>query len=127
MKNKHWDHSGFINDRIAGVTVYGLEDLLARKLNALKDRAEGKDIFDSYNGLAIADIKKLKKAMPVALEDGSHKLTLEEFIDSISAKLNSVDAKKVQKLTNQYIPVRNRPTSWKIMISTLRDRLETMA
>lgn len=119
--------SGFINDVVRGVATYGLEDLLARKLNALADRSEGKDIFDSYNGLAIADMRKLKRALPLAFEGAAKGTTVKGFARSADSKLERIDAKKVRDLTNPYIPIRNRPTDWRIMIDTLRSRIKAIS
>ena len=48
--------------------VYSFEDLLAKKLAALYNRAEGKDIYDSFHALNVEfDQKRLEDALKLTL------------------------------------------------------------
>ena len=105
------------------VRTYGIDDLLARKLAALESRGEGKDIYDANNAFGLADKKKLLSAIKLLL-NRSEKGEENRFIEKIMEKLKNTDYKKVRNLTNPYIPLRNRPTDWKIFIDTLIIKLE---
>ena len=50
--------SPFSSERAYGLNVYSLEELLARKLYAVYRRTEGKDLYDIFYSLGLADKKK---------------------------------------------------------------------
>ena len=109
---------------IGSVRVYGFEDLLARKMKALAERTEGKDIFDTSNALDMANKRRLLNALAIVASD--KKEAVPEFVERIIKKLGRVDYKKIRNLANPYIPIRNRPSDWKILGNTLADRLKAL-
>ncbi len=115
--------STFVDTVVSNVRVYGFEDLLARKISALRDRIEGKDIFDTSFGIRMADAIKLASAVSCMLSAHSKSESAYEFLSETIEKVKSVDYKKVRNLTNQYIPIKNRPSDWKIMIDSLVEYL----
>ncbi|MGI0135157.1 MAG: nucleotidyl transferase AbiEii/AbiGii toxin family protein [Candidatus Micrarchaeaceae archaeon] len=113
----------FTGSGVSSVQVYGIDDLLSRKMSALKDRAEGKDIFDVSNALGLADKKKLLKAIAlIATGKGGAK----EFLSETVKKVEGADYKRLRKLTNPYIPLKNRPPDWKILADTLIMKLQML-
>ena len=118
--------SKFIGVNVSNVPTYGLEDLLARKMHALKDRAEGKDIFDVNNAITLADKPKLLKAIGCVIEISAEKMKPTEFIDQIISKLSNLDHKKLRNLTNPYIPIRSRPSDWTMLTDELTEELVSL-
>ncbi len=109
--------SAFTGFNIGPVPAYSINDLLARKMSALRDRTEGKDVFDVAKALHLANKKKLLKALSlVASIDGQ---TVNKFIEETINKVKNVDYTKLRNLTNPYIPIKNRPSDWKILADTL--------
>jgi predicted nucleotidyltransferase component of viral defense system len=92
------------------VPVYSFDDLIARKMNALRTRSEGKDVWDCFH--AIPKAKNLKEAIGFALESEGIKLSADDALDQTIAKLRSADPKQLMKLTNPYIPTSLRPKDW---------------
>ncbi len=116
--------SPFMETHPSLVRTYSLEDLIARKLIALYDRTEGKDIYDIFYSLDLDfDKSKLLKALSVMLE--FYKIDSGNFIGGMVPKLR--EAKKnsayIGNSTSHFIPRNLRP-DWKIFIDTLIMKLE---
>ncbi len=119
-------NSRFTGQSISGVLCYGLEDLVARKMNALEERMEGKDVFDVANAMAIVDKNSLVKAIGHMLKDISKNISAEDFLRSISEKLDAANPGMLSRATNPYIPVSSRPTSWRLLVMDLHAKIEQM-
>ncbi len=115
--------STFVDTVVSNVRVYGFEDLLARKIGALRNRTEGKDIFDASFGIRMANASRLVSAISCMLSTSSKPESAYEFLNETIEKVRAVDYKKARNLTNQYIPIKSRPSDWKIMIDSLVDNL----
>jgi len=114
--------SSFIETHPAIVKTYSLEDLMARKLIALYNRTEGKDIYDVFYSLDLDfDRDSLTKALDLMLEF----YRIDRFLEKLLLKLR--DAKKnilyIGNSTNHFIPRSLRP-DWKIFIDTLIMKVE---
>ncbi len=107
-----------------GVPCYSFDDLVARKFNALRTRAKGKDIWDCYH--AIDKTINLKKAIEQALKSEKIDMNVEEALQQSILKLKKVDVKEIMKLTNPYIPTSIRPKDWKEIVETLIDRIQNL-
>lgn len=115
--------SEFTHASVSGVTVYSIEDLTARKLNALADRGEGKDVYDVYIALPLCSKKVLRKAIALMLQsEGAHG-GAEEFMQNMVGSLEKVDSGKLRNLTNPFIPVPHRPKNWEELKKDLLARL----
>ncbi|CAJ36712.1 nucleotidyl transferase AbiEii/AbiGii toxin family protein [Methanocella arvoryzae] len=119
--------SPFIEAHTTLFKTYSLEDLIAKKLIALHNRTEGKDIYDLFYSLDLDySWDKLNLALDLAREH--YKVEKEGFYDRLAQKLQ--DAKKnsfyVGNSTNHFIPARLRP-DWKIFIATLGQKIERMS
>ncbi len=108
---------------VGNVLVYGFEDLLARKMSALAERGEGKDLFDVSNAIGRADRRKLLGAIGYMLKDLSKEADITGFIGRVLDRLENMDYNKAMKLTNPYIPMANRPASWKLLGADLAERM----
>lgn len=120
---------GIANASLAGVPTYSFEDLLARKMIALSERDEGKDVYDVALGLQKADTKKLVAALGKALRAEGRKqrpvtATTDAFLEACRERLEELDSGRIGKLANPYIPVQNRPKSWKELIETLIQKFD---
>ncbi|MCF2136539.1 MAG: nucleotidyl transferase AbiEii/AbiGii toxin family protein [Candidatus Thorarchaeota archaeon] len=103
-------------------SVYSLEDMLARKIVALYDRTEGKDMYDIFHILRFdLDNTAFQKALALALK---FYRVQGEFHQDLIKKLTEIEirAKYIGDSTNHFIPVRLRP-NWKELISTLRTEI----
>lgn len=114
--------SSYSQKSVAGVLAYSLEDLVARKLCALENRAEGKDLYDTYSSLPICG--KMRGALFAMLRSESRKETPAEFIEKALLKVKACDTKKAGNLTNPFIPFQNRPKSWLSLKNDLAMALE---
>jgi len=104
-------------------SVYSLEDLLARKMVALYNRMEGKDIYDTFFGLKLElDRKRLDRALDLMLD--FYKIGDDYFFQLVK-KLESSKARAryIGNSTNHFIPKRLR-FNWEEMISTLQGDIE---
>ncbi len=117
--------SEFTQQFATGLQVYALEDLVARKLHALRTRMEGKDVFDAYHALPLCG--SLDKALRCMLQSEDEKETPREFLEKTSVKVKKMDAKKLMRLTNPFIPTPYRPKDWKQLRDTLALTLEQRA
>ncbi len=116
--------STFTDRVVTGFEVYSFDDLVSRKLNALGDRCEGKDVYDV--AMSISKTENIKPAIAKALESEGKSISVQAFLHQCIAKLEKVNADKLMKLTNPLIPFASRPRDWKIVIDTLVDRLKAL-
>ncbi|MFH1222360.1 MAG: nucleotidyl transferase AbiEii/AbiGii toxin family protein [Candidatus Micrarchaeota archaeon] len=116
--------SEFIGSSVSGFYVYDIEDLLARKMNALSDRAEGKDFYDVYMGLPRC--KQMGNAIASALKSEKKKETVKEFLQKTIEKVGKADPKKLRNLTNPFIPLAYRPKDWLELKNDLLLKLEEL-
>lgn len=107
-----------------GVSCYSFDDLVARKMNALRTRTAGKDVWDCY--VALPKTTDIKKAVKFALKSEALDLTVEEALNEISEKLKKADPRELQKLTNPYIPTSRRPKDWRDVINSLAHEIEAI-
>jgi hypothetical protein len=99
--------------------TYSLEDLMARKLIALHNRTEGKDIYDLFYALDLDfDTDSLAKALRLAR--GFYHIDEEGFWTRIDGKLAEAGAnwRYIGQSTNHFIPASLRP-EWRMFIDTL--------
>jgi hypothetical protein len=111
--------SPFIEQATSLFRVYSLEDIMAQKLLALRDRIEGKDLYDLYHSFEMGpDRRKLQKAVRLQLE--YHHIPPGEFRVSINSSLQTaeMEVRYIRSSTNHYIPVPLRP-DWGILLRTL--------
>ncbi len=116
--------SPFIETHPTIFTLYSLEDLLARKIIALYNRGEGKDVYDVFYCLEEKiDRTAFDKALTFVKE--SYKIKTESFPGDLIEKLHELrkNAAYVGNSTNHFIP-RNRRPNWRIFIDTLSQNLE---
>lgn len=109
---------------VTGFYVYSLEDLVARKMGALADRAEGKDLYDVHNGLPLCGrmagaIRKMLVSERSSEEPG-------EFLRRALRAVKRADYRKLRNLTNPLIPTANRPCDWLELKNNLLLRLERL-
>lgn len=114
--------SSFVETHPAIVKTYSLEDLMARKLIALYDRTEGKDMYDVFYSLDLDfDMDSLTRALDLMCE----LYRIDHFLEKLLLKLR--DAKKnilyIENSTNHFIPRSLRP-DWKIFVDTLIMKVE---
>ena len=107
-----------------GIPCYSFDDLVARKMNALRTRAEGKDIWDCYH--ALPKTKDIKTAIKFALQSERLDMRVEDSLNETLLKLKKVDPKETMKLTNQYIPTSLRPNDWEEVIQTVYRQVEQL-
>ncbi|NJE26406.1 hypothetical protein E3E22_07195 [Thermococcus sp. MV5] len=117
--------SPFIDSYPTMFTVYSLEDLLAKKIVALYNRMEGKDIYDVFHALNMEfEMEKFLKALELTLTfyriEG-------DFWRALISKLNQAkkNARQVGNSTNHFIPKTLRP-NWEELIESLRFRIEEL-
>ncbi len=117
--------SEFTQQSATGLQVYALEDLVARKLHALRTRTEGKDLFDAYHALPLCE--SLYKALQCMLQSEGERETPREFLEKTAEKVKKTDSKKLMMLTNPFIPAPYRPKDWKQLRDSLALTLEQRA
>ncbi|GAB6136349.1 nucleotidyl transferase AbiEii/AbiGii toxin family protein [Thermococcus prieurii] len=117
--------SPFIDSHPTMFRVYSLEDLLAKKMVALYNRMEGKDIYDLFHALNMGfDIDKFLKALGLTLRfyhiEG-------DFWNGLTGKLREAkkNARQIGNSTNHFIPKTLRP-NWEELIESLRFRIEEL-
>lgn len=109
-------------------TIYSLEDLLARKLMALLNRTEGRDIYDAFFLLDLDyNLIQLKKAIDLLLKAANQNMLVEEFIDAILKVLEQSleHASYIGNSTNHFLIKTYRP-NWSEFISTLLQKIELL-
>jgi predicted nucleotidyltransferase component of viral defense system len=110
---------------VSGFKVYSLEDLVARKICALRTRTEGKDVFDVYNGLPLCG--KINDAIKKMLESEQIRETPREFIEKTIQSVKKADVLKLRNLTNPFIPYLSRPKDWRELKEDLLLKLELLS
>lgn len=105
-----------------GLSSYAFDDLVAQKLQALKNRCEGKDVWDCFH--ALPKTTNIKKAISMAL--GIKGTEVRNFFKEVIHILETSDVKELAQTTNQYIPLSLRPPNWHDMVRTLISRLELL-
>lgn len=118
--------SEFTHSSISSIRIYSIEDLTARKLNALATREEGKDLYDVNMALPMCSKHVLKAAIGLMLESEIVDETVEMFMQKTIARLKKRDSGKMRNLTNLFIPVANRPKNWEELKNDLSVKLEDM-
>ncbi|CAD5243349.1 nucleotidyl transferase AbiEii/AbiGii toxin family protein [Thermococcus camini] len=118
--------SPFVGEYPTMFMVYSFEDLLAKKLAALYNRTEGKDIYDSFHALNMEfDEKRLENALKLTFE--FYHINNEDFLRSLIKKLDYAkeNARYIGNSTNHFIPKSLRP-NWEEMIESLKLRIEEL-
>jgi predicted nucleotidyltransferase component of viral defense system len=116
--------SPFVSEYPTMFRVYSFEDLLAKKLAALYNRTEGKDIYDSFHALNMEfDKGKLETALKLTLE--FYHIGNRGFRNDLIRKLDYAkkNALYIGNSTNHFIPRSLRP-NWVEMIESLKLRIE---
>jgi len=117
--------SPFIDSYPTMFRAYSVEDLLAKKIVALYNRMEGKDIYDVFHALNMSfKGDKFLKALELTIKfyhiEGNF---WDELINRLSqAKKN---ARHIGNSTNHFIPKTLRP-NWEELINSLRFRIEEL-
>ena len=116
--------SPFIETHPTLFTIYSLEDLLARKMIALYNRGEGKDLYDVFYCLE----EKIDRAAfdrALFLSEKSYRIPPESFPGDLLGKLHDLrkNAVYIGNSTNHFIPRGRRP-DWRTFIDTLSQNLE---
>ena len=118
--------SPFVESYPVVFKVYSIEDLIARKLMALHNRLEGKDMYDLFYSL---DLKFDKKTLFEILDEliKFYKISKVEFAKKLLVQLERAkgNAIYIGNSTNHFIPHRLRP-NWKIFIATLKMKIEKL-
>ncbi len=116
--------SEFTRSSVSGLRAYDIEDLIARKMGALCERAEGKDFYDVYMGLPLCG--KMHKAIASALESENREETVAAFLQKTVQRVRRVDHKKLRNLANPFIPLAYRPKDWLEFKNDLLLKLERL-
>ena len=116
--------SQFSIERVHGLAVYKLEELLARKLYAAYRRTEGKDLYDIFYSLGLVDKEKFYNAIKRFLD--RKKIDFDDMITALSEKLRNVDNKYIATKTNSYIPIKLRPANWGILSDSIADYIDSL-
>ena len=116
--------SEFTHSSVSGIPIYSIEDLTARKMHALADRAEGKDLYDVHMALPMCSNKVLKTAIEFMLKSEGEEEAVDSFVQRSIARLKKSDPKKMRNLTNPFIPSASRPKSWEELKNDLLAMLE---
>ena len=83
------------------------------------------EMLDAYHALPLCE--SLDKALRCMLESEDDKETPREFIEKTCGQLKKMDAKKLTRLTNPFIPTPYRPKDWIQLRDTLALMLEQRA
>lgn len=116
--------SEYAQRSVTGFYVYSLEDLVARKIHALRTRTEGKDLYDVHNALPLCG--RLSGAIGKMLESEGLEEPPEEFLERTVAKVKKAEPRKLRDLTNPFIPTSYRPVNWAELKDDLLLKLEQM-
>ncbi len=119
-------YSEFTHSSVTGLKTYSIEDLTARKMNALASRSEGKDLYDISMVLLLCSIKILRTAINDMLKSERQNITLAAFMNKIFRRLKKNDIIKLRNLTNPFIPIRRRPKDWSELRNNLLLNLEKL-
>lgn len=116
--------SPFSQEKIHGLAVYKLEELLARKLYAVYRRTEGKDLYDLFYSFELVNKRKLYSAGKALFK--KKRFGFEKALPAIIEKLRNLDHKGLAAKTNSYIPLSLRPRDWSIVANSVADYLSTI-
>ncbi len=119
--------SSFIDANPTLFRTYTLEALMAKKLVALHNRTEGKDIYDMFYALDLPFNRDVfEEALRSSQTDNG--LSADTFYDSLRAKLQNArkNAFYLGNCTNHFIPQKLRP-DWKIFIDTLAMKIDRLS
>ncbi len=116
--------SEFTQSTVLGFYAYEIEDLMARKMNALCSRTEGKDVYDVYSALLLCG--KMGEAIKQMLKSEGRKESVEEFLKKTKEAVKKADPKKLRNLTNPFIPSAYRPKDWLELKNDLMLKLECL-
>ncbi|WP_297421168.1 nucleotidyl transferase AbiEii/AbiGii toxin family protein [Thermococcus sp.] len=117
--------SPFIDSYPTMFRVYSLEDLLAKKIVALYNRMEGKDIYDVFHALNMEfEMEKFLKALN--LNTKFYHIE-EDFRGGLISRLGQAkkNARYIGNSTNHFIPKTLRP-NWEELIESLRFKIEEL-
>jgi len=109
---------------VSGFEVYGLEDLVARKMHALCTRTEGKDVYDVHSSLSMC--KDMGEAITAMLKSEGKEVTPAEFMGLTIKAVKNADHKKLRNFTNPFIPIVYRPGDWLELKNDLILKLENL-
>ncbi len=116
--------SPFIETHPTIFTIYSLEDLLARKLLALYNRGEGKDMYDVFYLLEEKiDCAAFDQALFFMQE--SYRVKSDSFSEDLIDKMHILrkNATYIGNSTNHFIPRQQRP-DWRPFIDSLIQNLD---
>jgi predicted nucleotidyltransferase component of viral defense system len=116
--------SPFIETHPTIFTIYSLEDLLARKLLALYNRGEGKDMYDVFYLLKEKiDCAAFDKALAFMQEN--YRINSNSFSKDLIDKMHILkkNATYIGNSTNHFIPRQQRP-DWRTFIDSLIEDLD---
>lgn len=117
--------SPFIETHPTIFTIYSLEDLLARKLIALYNRGEGKDMYDVFYLLKEKiDCAAFDKALVFMQEN--YRIKSNSFSKDLIDKMHILqkNATYIGNSTNHFIPRQQRP-DWRTFIDSLIEDLDS--
>jgi predicted nucleotidyltransferase component of viral defense system len=108
--NRRIVNFGFVPYSSSLLNVYGIEELIAHKIDCIMNRKEGKDFFDLYYLIELKHglVKELKEKR----DDIIKKIIIEEK-----------EIKSAANIINHYIPRSKRP-SWGIFLEELKEKLK---
>ncbi len=116
--------SSFMEAHSTVFRTYTLEVLMAKKLVALYNRMEGKDIYDMFYVLDLPfDRHEFAAALRQVQADND--IAADGFYENLRAKLRNAQKNSfyLGNCTNHFIPRRLRP-NWKIFIDTLVEKID---
>ncbi len=118
--------SEFTAVTVTGTRVYSIEDLTARKMNALSSRAEGKDVYDVHLALPMCSKKVLGEAIRLMLKSEGAENDTGMFLQKTILRLKKANPKTLRNLTNPFIPSALRPKSWEELKNDLLVKLDNL-
>lgn len=119
--------SAFTSSVVGGIRVYALEDLLARKISALHDRMEGKDMYDINTCFSMQkNNATVLGSLRLLMEAGGTAGTPQGFLEETVRRLSGVSAMAMKRMTNNHIPSDLRPLDWEEFIDRLKNNLESL-
>jgi predicted nucleotidyltransferase component of viral defense system len=118
--------SEFTHSSVTGLKIYAVEDLTARKMNALASRDEGKDLYDVSIALPLCSIKVLRKAVMCMLESEGRSITVPEFVSRLKERVKKSNVARLRNFTNPFIPIDRRPKDWGELKNNLLLKLEEL-
>ncbi len=119
-------YSEFTHSSVSGVKTYSIEDLTARKINALSSREEGKDVFDVNAALSLCSKTVIKDALKKILKSENKDIEVSVFLNLTIENLKQINVEKLKNLTNPFIPVPYRPKNWNELKENLIMKLKEL-